>query len=98
MSAINPKKTVALFENDPVRRIWNKEEEKWYFSLIDVIAVLTSQHNFKKAQSYWTTLKSRLKKEGNESVTKCDRLKMLSSDGKSYLTDAADVETLFCRI
>ncbi|MFA6194140.1 MAG: Bro-N domain-containing protein [Patescibacteria group bacterium] len=94
MPLINPKKTIALFENDPVRRVWNKEEEKWYFSLIDVIAILTSQADFKKAQSYWTTLKSRLKKEGNESVTKCDKLKMQSSDGKYYLTDAADVETL----
>jgi hypothetical protein len=87
-------KNIALFESDPVRRVWDKEKEKWYFSLIDVITVLTEQSDFKKSQSYWTTLKNRLKNEGNESVTKCDKLKMQSSDGKYYLTDAADVETL----
>lgn len=85
---------VALFKNDPVRRAWDGKEEKWYFSVIDIIAVLIEQKDFKKAQSYWTTLKNRLKTEGNESVTKCDKLKMVSSDGKFYLTDVADIETI----
>ncbi len=66
----------------------------WYFSVIDVVAVLINQTDFKKAKSYWSTLKERLKNEGNESVTKCDQLKLQSSDGKFYKTDAADVETL----
>ena len=78
-----------------MRRHWDKKQEKWYFSVVDIIAVLTNQSDHKKAQSYWTTLKSRLKEEGSEVVTKCDQLKMQASDGKIYKTDAADVETLF---
>lgn len=85
-------KQIAIFEGQKIRRIWDEKEEKWYFSVIDIVAVLTEQIDFKKAQSYWTTLKSRLKQEGNESVTKCDRLKMQSSDGKYYKTDVADVK------
>jgi len=88
-------KTVTIFEDRPVRRIWDEKEEKWYFSVIDIISVLIGQVNFKKSQSYWTTLKNRLKKEGNESVTKCDKLKLLSADGKYYKTDVADVEVIF---
>jgi DNA-damage-inducible protein D len=87
-------KQMAIFENQKIRRIWDEKREKWYFSVIDIVAVLTEQADFKKAQSYWTTLKSRLKQEGNESVTKCDKLKMQSADGKFYFTDAADVETV----
>ncbi len=88
------KSTLAVFENYKIRRIYDEKQEKWYFSVIDIIAVLVEQKDFKKAQSYWTTLKSRLKKEENESVTKCDKLKMQSSDGKFYKTDAANVETI----
>jgi len=87
-------KNLAIFEGKEIRRIWDRKQEKWYFSVIDIVAVLIEQPNFKKAQSYWTTLKSRLKQEGNESVTKCDKLKMQSADGKYYKTDAADVETI----
>ena len=87
-------KSLAVFENFKIRRIWKEKEEKWYFSVIDTIAALTEQTDFKKAQSYWTTLKNRLKKEGNESVTKCDKLKMQSADGKFYKTDVANVETI----
>jgi len=85
---------IALFEGRKIRRIWSIEKEKWYFSVIDIIAVLTEQNNFKRAQSYWTTLKNRLKHEGNESVTKCDKLKLQSADGKFYKTDVSDVETI----
>ena len=85
---------LALFEGKRIRRLWDEKQEKWYFSVIDIISVLTEQDNFKKAQSYWTTLKSRLKQQGNESVTKCDKLKLQSADGKFYKTDVADVETL----
>ena len=87
-------KQISIFEGRKIRRFWDEKQEKWYFSVIDIIAVLTEQNDFKKAQSYWTTLKNRLKKEGNESVTKCDKLKLQSIDGKFYLTDVADVETL----
>jgi len=90
----NNNKSLAIFENFKIRRYYDEKTETWYFSVIDIIAVLINQTNFKKAQSYWTTLKSRLKKEGNQSVTKCDKLKMQSADGKFYKTDAADVETI----
>ena len=86
--------TATIFEGQKIRRIWDDKKEKWYFSVIDVISVLTQQNDFKKAQSYWTTLKSRLKQEGNESVTKCDKLKMQSADGKFYKTDVANVEII----
>lgn len=85
---------LALFEGQKIRRVWNDKKEKWYFSVIDIISILIEQDNFKKAQSYWTTLKSRLRQQGNESVTKCDKLKLQSADGKFYKTDVAGVETL----
>lgn len=85
---------LAIFENYKIRRVYDEKTQTWLFSVIDIIAALTDQLDFKKAQSYWTTLKSRLKKEGNQSVTKCDRLKLLSADGKYYQTDVATVETL----
>ncbi len=88
-------KNLVIFENFNIRRQYDEDSETWYFSVIDIVAVLTDQKDFKKAQSYWTTLKSRLKKEGNESVTKCDKLKLEAADGKFYKTDVATVETLF---
>ena len=90
----NNSDALAIFENFKIRRHYDKATETWFFSVIDIVTALTNQPNFKKAQSYWTTLKSRLKKEGNQSVTKCDKLKLLSADGKYYKTDVADVETL----
>ncbi|MBU4305620.1 MAG: hypothetical protein KJ893_08410 [Candidatus Omnitrophica bacterium] len=88
------KNTLAVFENFKIRRIYDEKSETWFFSVVDIIAVLTEQREHKKAQSYWTTLKNRLKEEGSEVVTKCDQLKMEASDGKKYLTDAANPETL----
>jgi hypothetical protein len=88
------KNTLAVFENFKIRRIYDGKSETWFFSVVDIIAVLTEQYEHKKAQSYWTTLKNRLKKEGSEVVTKCDQLKMEASDGKKYLTDVANPETL----
>lgn len=86
--------SLAIFNNFKIRRHYDEARGLWYFSVIDVVAALIEQPDFKKAQSYWTTLKNRLKQEGNESVTNCDKLKLKSTDGKYYKTDAADVETL----
>lgn len=80
-------KDITVFEEKKIRRIWDEKKERRYFSVIDIIKALLDQSDFKKAQSYWTTLKNRLKKEWNESVTKCDKLKLLSSDGKYYKTE-----------
>mgnify|MGYP001584183619 CR=1 FL=1 len=88
------KNTLAVFENFKIRRIYDEKSETWFFSVVDIIAVLIEQREHKKAQSYWTTLKNRLKGEGSEVVTKCDQLKMEASDGKKYLTDVANPETL----
>ena len=86
---------IKLFESKKIRSQWDAEEEKWYFSIVDVIAVLTDQLNFQAARNYWKVLKNRLKKEGNETVTNCNRLKLLAEDGKLRLTDVADTEQLF---
>ncbi len=86
--------SLAIFETYKIRRRYDEKTETWYFSVIDIVAALIEQTDFKKAQSYWTTLKNRLRKEGNQSVTKCDRLKLLSTDGKFYKTDVADAETI----
>ena len=84
-----------LFEDRKIRTVWDDKEEKWYFSIVDVVGVLTDQPDIEHARNYWKVLKHRLKKEGNESVTNCNRLKLRSSDGKSYKTDVADTEQLF---
>jgi hypothetical protein len=83
---------IQLFENKKVRTIWDAEQEKWYVSIIDVIAVLTESVD---ANAYWRKLKQRLKAEGNETVTNCHGLKMQAPDGKMRLTDVADTEQLF---
>jgi DNA-damage-inducible protein D len=85
-------KQMAIFEDQPVRRSWDEKQEKWYFSVVDIIAVLTQSDN---PQVYWRVLKKRLIDEGsNETVTKCNGLKMVAPDGKMRLTDVADVETI----
>lgn len=83
---------IKLFEQKQVRSIWDEDKEKWYFSIVDVIGVLTDSVN---ANNYWKVLKSRLKKEGSELVTNCNQLKLQSSDGKFYKTDVSDTEQLF---
>jgi len=88
-------KQISIFEGKKIRRIWDKKLEKWYFSVVDVIQVLTEQSDFQKARKYWNKLKERLNKEGSQSVTKCHQLKLEAADGKKYLTDVADTETLF---
>ena len=83
---------IKLFEEKQVRSIWDAKEEKWYISIVDVIALLTESSD---ANAYWRKLKQRLKEEGNETVTNCHGLKMLAADGKMRMTDVADVEQLF---
>ena len=83
---------IKIFEDKKVRTLWDAENEKWYLSIVDVIAVLTDSPN---PQVYWRVLKKRLKDEGNETVTNCNALKMPASDGKMRLTDVADTEQLF---
>jgi hypothetical protein len=85
---------LAAFENFKIRRFYDENKGVWYFSIVDVISVLIQQNNFQTARNYWKVLKNRLKKEGSESVTKCNQLKMPAADGKSYMTDVSDPETL----
>ena len=87
--------SLNIFETYKIRRHYDEKTEIWYFSVIDIIAALIDQTDFKKAKSYWSTLKDRLKREGSEVVTKCDQLKMESADGKFYMTDVANLETIF---
>ena len=86
---------IKVFEDKQVRSLWDEEKEKWYISIIDVIAVLTDQSSYQGARNYWKVLKHRLLKEGNETVTNCNQLKMAAEDGKMRLTDVADTEQLF---
>ena len=86
------KHKIQLFEEKKVRTVWDDQKEKWYFSVVDVCAVLSESEN---PQTYWRVLKNRLKKEGNETVTNCNALKMRAADGKMRLTDVADTKQLF---
>ncbi|MBQ6051187.1 MAG: Bro-N domain-containing protein [Bacteroidaceae bacterium] len=86
------KQALQLFEERKVRTVWDDQEEKWYFAIVDVVAVLTDSEN---PQTYWRVLKNRLKKEGNETVTNCNAFKLRAADGKMRLTDVADTEQLF---
>lgn len=88
------KNDVRLFEQQKVRTHWDEKAEKWYFSIVDVISILTDQPHHQGARNYWKVLKSRLLKEGNETVTNCNRLKLVAEDGKLRLTDVADTEQL----
>lgn len=83
---------IKLFEQTQIRSVWSEEDEKWYFSIVDVVGVLSESEN---PNNYWKVLKNRLKKEGSQLVTNCNQLKMQSSDGKYYKTDVADTEQLF---
>ena len=86
------KESIHLFEERKVRAIWDDEQEEWYFSIVDVISILTDSPNPRK---YWSVLKTRLKREGSELTTNCSQLKMQAADGKKYLTDVANTEQLF---
>ena len=89
---MNKDNAIKLFEEKQVRSLWNEEEEKWYISIVDVVAIITESAN---PNNYWKVLKNRLKKEGSQLVTNCNQLKMQSADGKFYKTDVADTEQLF---
>ena len=86
------KESIRLFEERKVRAIWDDEQEEWYFSIVDVISILTDSPNPRK---YWSVLKTRLKREGSELTTNCSQLKKQAADGKKYLTDVANTEQLF---
>ena len=85
------KKNITVFKQKQIRRVWDEEKELWYFSVVDIISTLVDSENPRK---YWNKLAQRLRDEGSESVTKCHQLKLESSDGKKYLTDVADTETI----
>jgi len=87
---------VQLFENKKVRSVWDEEQEKWWLSILDIIAILTDQSDYKKVRSYWKWLKNKLKNEGseNELVSNTNQLKLLAADGKYYKTDVADTEQI----
>lgn len=87
-------KTMAVFEGYKIRRHYDEHTETWFFSDIDIIQVLIQQPDFQAARNYWKVLKNRLKKEGSETVTKCNRLKMVAEDGKMRITDVADPATI----
>ena len=91
MKDLEVQNKIQLFDDKKIRSVWDSEQEKWYFAIVDVISVLTESDN---PQVYWRVLKNRLKKEGNESVTNCNALRLPASDGKMRLTDVADVEQL----
>lgn len=88
-------KSIAVFEDYNIRRIYDEKTETWFFSVVDIIQVLINQSDYQQARNYWKVLKNRLNKEGSETVTKCNQLKMKAEDGKMRLTDVANAETLF---
>lgn len=88
------KQSLQIFEEKKVRTVWDEEQEKWYFSIVDVVTVLTD-NDYQGARKYWNKLKQRLTEEGNQTVTNCHQLKMKAADGKMRLTDVADHEQLF---
>ena len=89
------KEIIKLFEERKVRTVWDDKEEKWYFSIVDVVGILAESKDYQTARKYWNKLKQRLKEEGFEPVTNCHQLKMRATDGKMRLTDVADTEQLF---
>ena len=92
---MHKQQSLAIFEKFKIRKSFDEKTQKWFFSVIDIVAALTEQSDYKRAKSYWSTLKSRLDKEGSEVVTNCDQLKMQATDGKFYKTDVADLESIF---
>ena len=94
MAEVNDNSSIQLFEDQKIRTAWDAEKEEWYFSIVDVVAVLTEQKDSRSAAKYWSVLKVRLKNEGSELTTNCSQLKMKAADGKRRLTDVANTEQL----
>jgi hypothetical protein len=92
--AMSDERALAVFEGFKIRRVYDEASETWFFSVVDVIAALIQQPDYQAARKYWNKLKERLKKEGSQSVTNCHQLKLPAADGKSYITDVANPETL----
>ncbi|GHT88236.1 hypothetical protein FACS189474_3090 [Bacteroidia bacterium] len=92
---MNKQQAIKIFEDKKIRTMWNMDEEEWYFSVVDVVGVLTDQADHSGARNYWKVLKNRLKSEGNETVTNCNQLKLPAEDGKMRLTDVANTQQLF---
>lgn len=88
------KDKMRLFENKQIRTVWDDDKEEWYFSIVDVVDVLTGQPDTRRAAKYWSVLKTRLRKEGSELPTNCSQLELKSADGKRYLSDVANVDQL----
>lgn len=86
---------IKLFEGDQIRSAWDNEKEQWYFSVVDIVGILTEQKSARGASTYWAVLKKRLKEEGSELLTICKQLKMKASDGKMRNTDVADIQGIF---
>ncbi len=84
------KAEIKIFEERKVRTMWNEDTEEWYFSIVDVVGILTDQPTIDSARNYWKVLKHRMKAEGNETVTNCNQLKLLGQDGKMRMTDVAN--------
>jgi hypothetical protein len=91
---MNNEQALAIFENFKIRRVYDEKRETWLFSVVDIVAALIQQTDFQSARNYWKVLKSRLKKEGSQTVTNCNRFKLPAEDGKLRMTDVADPETL----
>ena len=91
---MNSEQALAVFENYKIRRIYDEASEIWCFSVVDIVAALIQQPDYQAARNYWKVLKNRLNKEGSQTVTNCNRLKMVAEDGKMRFTDAASPETL----
>ena len=87
--------SLAIFEHNQIRRMWDEKNNEWLFSVVDIIRVLINQPDHRRARKYWNKLKERLSVEGSELVTKCHQLKLIAGDGKKYMTDVANLETLF---
>lgn len=85
---------LQMFEDRPIRTAWDETQEEWYFSIVDVVTVLTESGDYNTGRKYWNKLKQRLKAEGSELVTNCHQLKMKAADGKRRLTDVANTEQL----
>jgi hypothetical protein len=93
-NAVMENDSLVVFENSKIRRIYDEESDTWYFSVVDILQILIQQTEYQVARNYWKVLKNRLKKEGSQSVTECNRLKMKAADGKWYHTDVATAETM----